>query len=54
MTLDDLLSLASARLAHLDAMRAEAARVGDVARVAEIDVEAADTQATLTALLQLI
>lgn len=50
MHIADLIALARTRLAYLSALRADAERLGDTGRVAAIDAEAADTQATLTTL----
>lgn len=53
MNITHLIKLAEARLAHLSALAAEAARLGDADRLAVIEQDQADTQATLTALQQL-
>jgi hypothetical protein len=50
MHIADLITLARTRLTYLSVLRADAERVGDTGRVAQIDAEAADTQATLTTL----
>jgi hypothetical protein len=50
MTTSDLIALATARLANLQSLRTSAARLGDVARVIELDAEINETQATLDSL----
>jgi hypothetical protein len=50
MQIVDLIALARTRLAYLSVLRADAERLGDTVRVAALDAEAADTQATLTTL----
>jgi hypothetical protein len=50
MTILDLIALANARLANLTAQRTSAASLGDVSRIAQIDTEIAETEATLAAL----
>lgn len=48
--LADFITLGKARLAHLDAMAADAVRTGDVDGLARIEADKADTQATLAQL----
>jgi hypothetical protein len=50
MTISDLISLALARLANLTAQRTSAASLGDAVRIAQLDTEIAETEATLAAL----
>jgi hypothetical protein len=50
MQIDDLIKMAATRLAYLGTIRYDAERLGDAARVADVDKELADTQATLTTL----
>jgi hypothetical protein len=50
MHIADLIALARTRLIYLSTLRADAERLGDAERVAALDAEAADTQATLTTL----
>ena len=54
MNVEQLIKLAEARLSYLSALHAEATRVGDADRLAAIEQDQADTQATLTALQQLL
>ena len=53
MTINDLLRLARARLAHLNGQRADAAAVGDTAAIERLDAEIAATQDTVDKLLSL-
>jgi hypothetical protein len=48
--LADFIALCKARLAHLDAMAADAVRTGDVDGLTRIEADKADTQATLATL----
>ena len=48
--LADFIALAKARLAHLDAIAADAVRTGDVDGLARIEADKADTLATLATL----
>ena len=50
MTLDDLIRLMEARLAALNAARASAAAVGDLAQAILIDADVVKTQTTLDTL----
>ncbi|MCA2653770.1 hypothetical protein [Microcystis sp. M061S2] len=50
MKIADLIKLTENRLALLNTARADADRAGDVIRIAALDVEIADTTATLSAL----
>jgi hypothetical protein len=50
MTIPDLIALAHARLANLTAQLTSANMIADAARVAQLEKEIADTQATLAAL----
>ena len=50
MTIADLITLAANRLATLNNARATALALGDDARVAVIDAEIAETEATLAQL----
>jgi heme oxygenase len=54
MNIAQLVKLAENRLTWLSALHAEASRVGDADALAQIEQDQADTQNTLTALLQLI
>jgi hypothetical protein len=47
MSIDDLIHLAQNRLATLNSARATADRNGDADRVAALDAEIAETEATL-------
>jgi len=47
MSIEDLIRLMEARLAALNAARASAAAVGDLAQVTRIDADVAQTQTTL-------
>ena len=47
MTISDLIALANARLANLTALRTSSQRLGDVARLEQIENEIAETEATL-------
>ena len=53
MTIDDLASLARARLVHLSQILTSYTALGDVAGMARIEAEIAQTQATLDLLLSL-
>jgi hypothetical protein len=53
MTLDDLISLTRARLAHLNGRMASAVSVGDAAAMTVLESEIAGTESTLAALLTL-
>jgi hypothetical protein len=50
MTISDLIALAIARLANLTAQRTSAVTLGDVVRIAQLDTEITETEATLAAL----
>jgi hypothetical protein len=50
MSISDLIRLAQNRLATLNSARATADRDGDADRVAALDTEIAETEATLAAL----
>jgi hypothetical protein len=50
MKIDDLISLARARLVHLSQLLSSYTALGDVAGMASTEAEIAQTQATLTAL----
>jgi hypothetical protein len=50
MTINDLASLARARLVHLSQLLSSYTALGDVAGMARTEAEIAQTQATLTAL----
>jgi hypothetical protein len=50
MTISDLITLALARLANLTAQRTSAVTLGDVARIAQLDTEIAETEVTLAKL----
>ena len=50
MTIPQLITLASNRLAALNSARATAVALGDVERIAALDADIAETQATLDAL----
>lgn len=47
MSIEDLIRLMSARLAALNAARASAASVGDLAEVTRLDADVVQTQITL-------
>ena len=53
MKIDDLILLARARLTHLSQLLTSAAALGDVAGMAHVEAEIAQTQATLDSLLSL-
>jgi hypothetical protein len=53
MTIPDLIALAHARLANLTAQRTSAASLGDAVRIAALDTEIAETEATLAALREI-
>jgi len=53
MTINDLASLARARLVHLSQILTSYAALGDVAGMARVEAEIAQTQATLDLLLSL-
>lgn len=50
MSLNDLIRLAQARLAHLNGQRDDAMARGDVSAIERLDKEIAETQGTLDAL----
>ena len=50
MTIADIIKLAESRLAVTNTARADAERAGDIARIAALDAEIADTTATLATL----
>jgi hypothetical protein len=54
MNIAQLVKLAENRLTWLSALHVEATRVGDADALAHIEQDQADTQATLTALQQLL
>lgn len=53
MTIQHLIDMARARLAHLSQLRSANERLGDAVAVARVDAEMAETQATLDQLLGL-
>jgi hypothetical protein len=53
MTVEDLMQMVSRRLVHLSQVRNAADALGDVARVAELDAEIAQTEQTLAQLRSL-
>lgn len=54
MSIEDLIRLMEARLAALNAARASAAGIGDLAQVTRLDADVAQTQTTLDQLRTLI
>ena len=54
MTIDELITIAEARLGYLAKQRETAARLGDEGQVASIDAEVSQTQNTLNQLLTLV
>lgn len=50
MTPEDLIRLCEARLANLSQLKRSAEQIGDVPRVAALEVEIAQTEATLASL----
>lgn len=50
MTVPELISLATNQLTHKSQLRTAAERLGDVAQLAQLDADIAETQATLDAL----
>lgn len=50
MKVQDLITLAAARLNRLNAQRADAERDGDVARITVLDAQIAETEGTLAKL----
>ena len=54
MTIDELITIAEARLGYLAKQRETAARLGDEGQVASIDAEVSQTQNTLKQLLTLV
>lgn len=54
MTINDLIKLAQTRLAALNTARATAVTLGDVERISTLDVEIAQTEATLVQLNALL
>lgn len=53
-TLAEILHLIDARVAHLGSQLTEATRIGDIASVARIESDIAETTATRTAIAALI
>ena len=53
MSLDDLIAMCRAKLAHLSQLRPSAVSLGDTEQVERIDAEAIKTQQTLNQLLTL-
>lgn len=53
MKIADMISAAEARLRYLEAMRETATRHGDLAELARLDMEIAETRATLAAVQSL-
>jgi hypothetical protein len=53
MKIDDFILLARARLAHLSQVLSSYTALGDVAGMARVEAEIAQTQATLDSLLSL-
>lgn len=47
MTIQELITLAEARVLHLNQLKADAMRFGDVERLIQLDRELADTESTL-------
>jgi hypothetical protein len=54
MTLNQLIQMAQHRIAHLGEQRVKAERVGDIDAVTRIDMDLAETQATLAQLNTLV
>ena len=50
MTINELIEMLRKRIAHMTMTRAQAAQLGDVARVAALDTEISETEATLAQL----
>jgi hypothetical protein len=53
MTIEQLIAMATARVAYLSQLRSSALAIGDVAQAATVDADIATTQATLNQLLSL-
>ena len=52
MTVQELIELAVRRLTYIAAQRSQAEQIGDLARILQLEQEAADTQDTLNKLTQ--
>ncbi len=50
MNLDDLMNLAKARVLHLEQLRQVASQQGDVASIARLEAEIAETESTIAKL----
>jgi len=53
MTIEQLISMAQARVAYLSQLRSSALAIGDVIQATAVDADIATTQATLNQLLSL-
>jgi hypothetical protein len=54
MTVEQLISMAQARIAYLSQLRQSALSIGDIAQASVVDAELLTTQATLNQLLTLV
>ena len=50
MTVNEIIDMLRRRVANLQATRTQASQIGDVARVAALDAEVTETEATLAQL----